>query len=458
MAHEDLKRYLMKKNTPLYSTLRDYKGLKYSSFHTPGHKNDKKFLKYKLFSLDYTELPCTDDLFEPTGPILQAEINAAEVFGTKKTLFSAGGCSLCIQTMLRLVCPSGGKVIVSRMIHKSAVNAMALLDIEPIWLIPETDLNTDFLKPIDPLVVKKTLEQNSGVKAVYLTSPDYYGVIQDIRGISEVCKFFGVPLIVDNAHGAHLGQLRQNLHPIYLGAAMSADSAHKTLPALTGGAFLHINDERYIERAKSAMGLFASTSPSFPIMASLDLCSFWAKKHGKDSFLALEKKVAKIKEIAQKKGLLIPQGKVDPTRLSFNTKNLGESGKTLLNHFRKFKIEPEFAVGDFIVLILTPFNSDLDFKRLKKAILALPDKISKRREKINKITYFQTPKVAITLRQALFANSVTTETENALGKVSKNLICPCPPGIPIVLPGEVITKPVMENLINYGILSLDVLK
>ncbi len=266
-------------------------------------------------------------------------------------------------------------------------------------------------------------------------------------------------LLVDNAHGSHLCFLKENQHPIYLGADMCADSAHKTLPVFTGGAFLHINNSKFLDLAKKEMQLFASTSPSFPILTSLDLCCSFLKKYGKKSFLKLEQTAETIKNLALKAGLILPEGLCDPIRLSFNTSKLGLSGKEISDYLRKFKIEPEFYIDNFVVLIPTPFNRKNDFKRLKKALNNLP-KLSRKpvKQNQNAFYYFDEPKIATSLNRTLFSESYKINAKDSLGKISKQMICPCPPGVPILLPGEIITNSIVENLINYGIFSLDVLK
>ena len=316
--------------TPLYTALTDYQKKKYASFHTPGHKNTISFLKYNLYDLDFTELPDTDSLFEAEGCILKAEQTAAKAFSTLLCVLSAGGCTMCIQGMLRLAAPSGGKLVCGRIIHRSAVNTMALLGIDPVWIMPEPNAGEGLAGRITPEGVRRALEKNPEAKGVYLTSPDYYGVICDIQGIACVCKKYGVPLLVDNAHGAHLGYLSENLHPIHLGASMAACSAHKTLPVLTGGAWLQINDSRYLEGVKEAMSLFGSTSPSYPVMASLDLCRAWLEEEGQKAFQTLERRVGAVKKLAAAKGLGIPEGLTDPVRITLNTAKIGLTGQKRL--------------------------------------------------------------------------------------------------------------------------------
>ena len=220
----------MSNQTPLYSALVQHHRLGRSAFHTPGHSGKPISQLNHLLQLDVTELPDTDSLFEAEHAILQAERHAAQVFGTARTLFSAGGCTLCIQAMLRLVSADSNKktILTDRILHRSAVNAMALLDLNPVWLLPRADAGLGFPGRIHPDDVESLLKQYPDSAAVYITSPDYFGVLSDIRSISEVCHRYHVPLLVDNAHGCHLFLMPEHLHPIHLGADITACSAHKT--------------------------------------------------------------------------------------------------------------------------------------------------------------------------------------------------------------------------------------
>lgn len=438
----------------LYKALTDYKKLNRSSFHTPGHKNNCSFIE-GLLSLDFTELDDTDSLFESSGAILESENKAASVFNTQKALFSAGGCTLCIQAMLKLVSKPFKKVICSRIIHKSAINTMALLNLEPIFLNQLQDKKTGFLMPVSPLEIEDTLKNDSGICAVYLTSPDYFGVISDIKSISKICKKYEVPLIVDNAHGSHLAFLEPNLHPISCGADMCADSLHKTLPVLTGGALLHINNREFIVRAKSAMALFGSTSPSYPIMASLDLCCNWVKNNGKIAYKNLVDKLEPIKNIIKEKGFLVPNGVTDPTRISLNVKSFGISGKDFTEFLRTFGIEPELYTEDFVVLILTPFNTNEDILKLEKALINFNLK-----EKTVTLSEFFTgvPDLKISLNEAILSESEIIGVKDSVNRVSAATVCQCPPGIPILMPGEVIFHKHVDFLLNCGILFVEVIK
>ena len=382
-------------NTPLYDALLAHKNLKRASFHTPGHKNSNKVLPKYLFELDFTELPDTDNLFEASGVIRESEEKTAKLYGAKRTLYSAGGCTLCIQTMLKLAVPFGGKVIASQMIHKSAVNTLSLLHAEVKWVFPQFSESDNCLGQVVVEDVEEALNEVPDAACVYITSPDYFGNIADIKGIAEVCKKHKTPLLVDNAHGAHLKFLSKDIHPITLGADLVADSAHKTLPVLTGGAMLHIANKAYLKPAKEAMSIFASTSPSYPVMASLDIAMSWLKENAQKAYLKLEDDVAQIKAVAKSKGLIKEICNVDPTRLALHTTKLGFSGDEAAEYFRENGIEPEMSNHDTVVFIATPMNSDEDFSKLTSAIKAFPQKTTSTNETNQIVTRLCVPGVPI---------------------------------------------------------------
>ena len=425
--------------TPLYTALLQHKALNRASFHTPGHKNNSFSLPQDLLSLDFTELPDTDSLFEADGPILEAEQLAAKLFGAARTCISAGGCTLCIQAMFRLAAPNGGTVVCSRVVHRSAVNTMALLDLQPVWAMPADLIST--------------IEKHTDAKAVYVTSPNYYGELLDIPAIAATCKKWNIPLLVDNAHGTHLMFTQPKLHPLALGASMTACSAHKTLNVLTGGAWLNIADERFAADAKAAMALFGSTSPNYPVMASLDLARAWLETH-KDQYGDLQKRVSEIKETAAQCGLAEQTGLTDPTRITLNTASIGLSGTAAAEIFRGAGVEPEFADAAHVVLIATPFNTESDFSRLADAIELLPV----RQPLPVHPALPPLPLVKTSLRSAVFALSEAVTLEHAVGRIAAEAACPCPPGVPVVMPGEEVTKEIVEFLRGYGFFSIKVLK
>lgn len=433
----------------LYKALLDYKSLGRSSFHTPGHKNNF-YSKIDLLSLDYTELPMTDSLYEASGAIKTSEEKVSKLYGSKASFFSSGGNTLCMQAMIRLCAGRGEKILCDRLVHRSAVSAMALLGIEPVWV--KRNFKNGIAWSIDIKDLENKLAKNKDAKAFYLTSPNYFGVMQDISLISKICSRFGIPVIVDNAHGAHLKFL--GLHPLDFGAAMTADSAHKTLPVLTAGAWLHVNEEKFKDKAKSAMALFGSTSPSYPIMASLDIARCWLEKNGYKEYKALAKKVNNLKKLSNLKNMFL--NGIDPARITINASVLGLSGYELRDELYKYKIEPEMCGKYHVVLIPTPFNSKEDWRHLESFVKEI-------KPKDKKITLQETfemniPKKVCSLTGGIMSDFETVPLKACLGRIAAEIICPCPPGVPVVMPGEEIGAFEKESLFEYGITEINVIK
>jgi arginine decarboxylase len=451
--------------TPVYDMLQKYLSKERASFHTPGHKGQAGLIAgLASLSNDLTELPETASLFDGGDVIEDAERLAADTFGAELTLFSAGGCTLCIQTMLKLA-GAGGKVVFARNSHRSAVHAAALLGITPVWAWPTGSNGQITIQDIENSL------KESDIRAVYITSPDYYGNIADIKGISNLCAKSGIPLLVDNAHGSHLGAF--GLHPLQLGADMTADSCHKTLPVLTGGAMIHIGQtggKTSVDRqtAKSAMALFGSTSPSFPVIASLDLARDWWQRAGVQAYRLTAEAVSKLQDTAVNVGISALQGADrDPARLTIDLRSSGIDGIQAAEFFREQGCEPEYADSCFTVFIITPFNTPEQLGTLERAIKALPADIRRGRflsRKKQKRFYdcfadnFNLPKAVLTPRDALFLPCETVDTLNAAGRISASAVSPCPPGIAAVVPGEVISDEIAENLNNRGINKVVVVK
>lgn len=426
------------------------------SLHMPGHKGRADCLAPlgEMPCFDVTELPSTGSLFDAEGPTLLAEQAAAKAFGTAGTFFSAGGCTLCIQAMLRLAAPLGGEVILGRTVHRSAVNAMALLGITPVWVWPRQNAGPGLAGRIQVDDVAKALQTHPDAKAIYLTTPDYYGVMSDLNAICTVARNYHVPVIVDNAHGAHLFFLDRRLHPLSQGAAMCADSAHKTLPVLTGGAYLQVGSSRYLPQVRDAMALFGSTSPSFPILLSLDLCRAWLEGEGQAAYAKTAAQANELNAYAQALGFLPPEGLCDPLHLVWNTAHAGVIGKRAALHLRSAGIEAEYADEAFLILLLSPFNSEADFARLRAALATMPVG-----EPFSPSSLLPAPPpVAASPREALLAPRVRIPLCKAQGRIAAETACPCPPAIPAIMPGERITPECAGLLAQSGILEIEVVK
>lgn len=424
----------------------------------PGHKGTAECLAplAAALKLDITELPDTGSLFDSAGPTARAEELATAVFQSTASFMSTGGCTLCIQAMFRLAVPCGGKLLCGRTIHRAAVNAMAMLDIEPVWLLPDDSAGPGFSGRITAESVKCALIENSDVKAIYLTSPDYFGVLSDIRSIAEIAARADIPLLVDNAHGTHLGFLKGFKSPLAAGAAMSADSAHKTLPVLTGGAWLNIGDPRFVEGARGAMALFGSTSPSYPVMVSLDLCRAWLEEKGAAELERVRTQTAEIKDILCQRGFAVPAGMCDPLRVAFHGGD-GWSARAAGAMLREHGVEPEYAGPGGLILIPSPFNTPEDFARLSTAMEAMarhspPDAVG------TAPVAMSLPPAVMRPREAVTAVSETVAVNSAVGRIAAAAACPCPPAIPAIMPGERITPAVCAIVSQYGIHNISVVK
>lgn len=440
--------------TPLYTALQTYIDKNYARFHIPGHKGSAIFDGLNLLPFDVTEVLGTDSLYESSDAILQTEQCYANLYGTVKSCISAGGSSLCIQSMLALVARKNAALICGRIIHSSAVYAMALLDITPIWVSPEESENLGIGGRMLAADIEQAILKNPNALGVYLTSPDYFGVLSDIKSIASVCKTYGIPLLVDNAHGAHLHFLQPSLHPMHLGATMCCDSLHKTLPVLTGGAMLHINDSYFANNAKSKMALFASTSPNYLIMLSIDVALNYIKNDLSKDLTVLCEKVASILKLAHKKGFSILSGEKDPTRISLGFAKIGYTKQTFETHLRKHHIEPEYVSHHFCVLIPSGYTTTKDFN----AVIGMLEDTTPQPSLCAPSSSIPKPIIAMPMKEAIFSPSIEIDIENACDAIASTMVNPCPPGVPLLMPGEKITPYMLQLLKNYGIKKIFVVE
>ena len=441
-------------DTPIFDFVQNYIKSNTARLHMPGHKG-VSFLGCEAF--DITEIKGADELYSPDGIIKKSEENATHLFGTSKTIYSAGGSSQSINAMLYLAYLRADKtnrpfILAGRNAHKSFIYALAKLDADVQWLYPET---TDSI--CSCLVTAKQVEDKlNSLKnkpfAVYITRPDYLGGICDIPSISKVCKSHNIPLIVDNAHGSYLKFCNKDMHPISLGADMCCDSAHKTLPVLTGGGYLHIaNDDKYgfSKNAINAMAIFGSTSPSYLILQSLDLCNKYIDEKICDDIKICIEKCNEIKEIMLEKG--ISNLSNEPLKITADFRGYDFDFKS---HFREYGIEFEYADDNFVVFMISPQNSQEDFEKLKDAFRNLDIEKTKNIENIQ----FEFAEKVLTIRQAIFSESEEINVENALNRICASPTVSCPPAIPIAVSGERVSQKHIELFKKYNINKINVIK
>lgn len=443
-------------STPICDFVRRYAEGKPVRFHMPGHKG-KSFLGFEPF--DLTEIDGADELFAPDGIIAQSEKNASDSFGVK-TMYSAAGSTLCIQAMMYLTALYAQKqghrplVLAGRNAHRAFVSAAAMANADIEWMYPPRSA-TYHSSEITPETVRDILSKSKRLPdAVYVTSPDYLGNILDIEGISQVCRKFGTLLLTDCAHGSYLKFLPQSVFPTDLGADMCCSSAHKTLPVATGGAYLHISDnapEIFCKNAKRALSLFASSSPSYLILQSLDLANDYFKIFS--SLLSdFVPKVSLLKKQLLDYGYTLSGH--EPLKITIFTRPFGYSGQRLAEILEGRNIYPEFYDPDYIVFMLSPQNSDRELEKLKEVLLSI-----KRLEPIQcPPPVLPRPETVISARQAVFLDTETVPVEDACGRISAAVSVSCPPAIPIAVCGERIDGQVIKMLKYYGIDRCEVVK
>jgi arginine/lysine/ornithine decarboxylase len=441
--------------TPIADFVARYAAEDALRLHMPGHKG-RGPLGFE--HLDITEIEGADVLYSADGIIAESERNATALFGSGHTFYATEGSTLAIQAMLALVkrrkpARAETRILAARNVHKAFVYGCALLDIAVDFIYPKEFTHLTVCKitanEVREALIAKTYD------AVYLTSPDYLGNVADIAGIAAVCRKYGVPLLVDNAHGAYLRFLPEDRHPITLGATLCCDSAHKTLPVLTGGAYLHVAKDApaaFLENAREALALFASTSPSYVILQSLDLCNRALAGNYVSDLKKCVESAETVREMLHRRGYATLGD--EPLKLTVATAAAGICGTEAAAVLRRHGIVCELADRDLMVWMLSPAHTEADFARLTEAIAALPDA---------KPTRVTPPRIApptrvLSLRDAILAPHETLPIDAAVGRICAAPTVSCPPAVPVVMSGERIERDAVEAFRYYGISTVSVVK
>ena len=469
----------MSMTTPIVDFVRSYAQSGTARLHMPGHKG-QSLLGFE--PLDITEICGADELYAPEGIIAESEANATRLFGTAHSYYSTEGSSQCIRAMLFLAlqgAPQNGRrpvLLAARNAHKALLYAAALLDFDIRWLWPSAQAEGALCScPVTAEALTGALHAlaQQGIEpfGVYVTSPDYLGGVQDIPALAAVCRAQGVPLLVDNAHGAYLRFLPQNCHPIAQGAAMCCDSGHKTLPVVTGGAYLHLGKNAPIQdeaAVRNALALFGSTSPSYLILQSLDKCNQVLSEGYPLRLLQccgyltrLRRELNEAAEARHCPGPLALDG--EPLKVTLDAAVLGMTGTELADALRRAAIECEYADPRYLVLMFTPENPPRDGKRLVSAmrgiIAALPDELPQPEALQGEFAALeQQLHTRCSIRQAVFAPQERLPVAQAEGRVCAMPTVSCPPAIPIAVSGEVITPAAVRLMQRYHVTEVSVLR
>ena len=497
---------------PICDFVRKYRDSGMIRMHMPGHKG-RSFLGPE--DLDITEIAGADALYEASGIIRESEQNASALFGTQATFYGTEGSSQMIRAMLYLAgawarekerenAASGRiTILAARNVHKSFVQACALLDYDVNWLYGE---EASYLScRIGPETLEKALQSAPALPdAFFITSPDYLGKTADIRALSAVCRKYGVPMLVDNAHGAYLHFLPEPQHPMDLSADLCCDSAHKTLPVLTGGAYLHVAAAGeaaaceegtgtaelrrkmrrfFAENARSALALFGSTSPSYLILQSLDLCDVYLVSGYRGKLSDFTARLQELKVRLLHAG--VPFAASEPLKLTLEDPavSCGLSGNELAAFLRQNGVECEFSDAEHLVLMLSPENTEQELSKLEALLTGCFSKAGERGEarlrkpetaesvscresrKFGEASEDQEAPEApeasekvLSIREAVFSAHETIPVTEAEGRIAGAPTVSCPPAVPIVISGERISRRAVESFRHFGIETVEVVR
>ena len=446
------------------------------SFHMPGHKNGNLYNKLNysnilsnLYKTDTTEIPGTDNLHSPEGIIEKSILKAQETFESGKTYFLINGSTCGIEAAIMAICNPGEKLILSRDSHQSALNACILGDIVPIYIKSQIDKYTNIQRGNTFENVKIMIDKNPDAKALFLTYPTYYGITFELEKMINYALEKGITVIIDEAHGAHLG-LSEKLPKTALqcGADIVIQSTHKTLPAFTQSSMMHISKKAIenksidTDRIEKMLKMTETSSPSYILMQSLEIAVEIYNQYGKELMEELinniddfKRRVKKIKSDYELKNKNLDFFSIynenDLTKIFISSLEVGLTGYEFEEILRnEYNIQVELSNYSGVLLITTIGNEKKDFEKLEKALINIYEKsLDERREKIEPVDYPYEiiPELAITPRTAFYSrNKKNVKIEDAVGMICGENIVPYPPGVCMIAAGEIIPKEIMDYL------------
>lgn len=452
--------------TPLVDALEEYINSNHAPFYTPGHKRGRgisaklaRCFGNKVFQADLPELPKLDNLFAPQGVIQAAQELAAEAFGASYTWFLVNGSTCGIAAAILATCSAGDKIILPRNVHQSAIAGLILSGAIPIFVNPEYDPVLDITGSITAKGIEAALKQHFDAKVVMMVYPTYDGICGDIAEVANLTHSYNIPLLLDEAHGAHFA-FHPNLPKSALtaGADLTVQSIHKTLGALTQASMLHVQGSRIdIDRLSKSLQLVQSTSPSYLILASLDAARQQMAIDGKH----LMSRTLQLAEIARSKisqisGLSVLEltnptpgfAALDKTRLTVNVSSLGLTGFAADEILVELGVIAELPSLQNLTFIISLGNTEADIEKLVQAFTTLATEYKQAKQIItsDRPDNLLESKMAISPRQAFYASTETLPIARARDRICGELVCPYPPGIPILMPGEIVTQEALDYL------------
>lgn len=447
--------------TPLWSSLLQYRGENNLRLHMPGHAGGRGLPEayLPLAEYDLTEVPGIDDLHRPCSEIKEALRLMAQAYGARESFFLVNGATSGIHALFMSLPGENPRVLIPRSAHRSLWGGMVLSGAVPRYLSCGYDVQTGLPLALDPDIIENELEADPETKAVFLTSPNYFGTSLKIAEIAGKAHKRGVLLLVDEAHGAHFA-----FHPVYPRPALSqgADAAvnglHKTLPVLNQGACLHIGREyKYRDQLAMALSLITTTSPSFPLLASMDLARRFMQEQGFDYLDRAHQTAIKYRALIEKipgmgiwnplKGNDRHAAGQDPLKITLRIPGISLNGIQMSDILRReYHIQAELVQPGLIMFMFSLFHGEDEWKRLYQALVAIAAKYRKAAGEPETIPPPPLPQMVLSPRQAFWQKRRRVRLKDSLGRLSGEMAAPYPPGIPCLLPGELIDAEILEYL------------
>lgn len=452
----------------LYEKLEEYSRSDYYPFHMPGHKRTKEMNFLNPFQFDITEIDGFDNLHYCNGILLDAQRKASSLYEADESFFLINGTTGGLLSAIAACTTKGGSVLMARNCHKAVYHAVFLNDLQNSYIYPQTEEKYCVNGGLNPENLKKMLINNKNIQAVIITSPTYDGIVSDIESIAKEVHKFNIPLIVDEAHGAHFG-----FHPYFpdnsnkKGADIVIHSVHKTLPSLTQTALLHVNGTLVDrDKLKRYLSIYQTSSPSYVLMASIDSCVQLIKEKGAilfqeyvDELDLLRKELSKLKNIKLVDETIIGNHSIydlDRSKIILSVKDTDITGKELYNTLlNKYHLQMEMAAGNYILAMTSIMDTKEGYKRLQEALFHIDKEINTIENKMELDMDFKIEK-HLTIAQALEKEQIECKLEESFGEIAAEYIYLYPPGIPLIVPGEKITRDLIEQIKKYIIMGLNI--
>lgn len=458
---------LSQESTPILDALKNYMHENTISFHVPGHKHGAgnpeftEFIGKNAMNIDLTIMPDLDSIMHPAGVIKDAETLAAEAFGADRAFFLVNGTSSGIQAMIMAACREGDKILLPRNAHKSAISSIILSGAEPVYIRPEISKDYGIAMGITMSETSNVIRKNPGAKALFIINTTYYGVASPLLELAKLAHENNMAVLVDEAHGAHLAFHESLPHSAMEAEAdLSASSTHKLAGSLTQSSMLFLKGERFSpEYVKSILNISQTTSPSYILLASLDSAR-------KNMALRGRELVARAVNLAQwarykinhirglrcmgSEVLEFGQGfALDPTKLCINVKELGITGYTAAKILReKYRIQVELSDYYNILAVVSIGDTKSTVSALVKALAAMAGDLgASKKIKPPHVPELPIPELALLPKEAFFSEKRPHDFKESYGRISGEMIMAYPPGIPIICPGEIITRDIINEIL-----------